>query len=212
MFAYGSGSEDDVPLSSRMFKQEVKEEKKYEPVLQAMEYSNDGSSSDDDVPLAVQLKKSLKARSAGIKKPAPRRKTVKTPQKKASAPKAGTTKAVAEKATTSKSGTPKTAAAKKSGETKPKPKPKAKKSTKPPVKRTPKVKKDDDIPTKKFELPGQRKETPPDNDPSRLFYQSMYHEKKSLGKQSQIADVWMVRNGLLESEIAQRIMGKWGFK
>ena len=74
-----------------------------------------------------------------------------------------------------------------------------------PKKKARKQKKEDDVPVRKFEKPGQRRETPPDNDPSRLFYESMYKEKVQLGKKSAVAETWMLRHGLLEDNVATRI-------
>lgn len=74
-----------------------------------------------------------------------------------------------------------------------------------PKKRT---KKEEDTPAAKFEMPGQRRETPPDNDPSRLFYQSMYKEKLSLGKKSTVAEAWMLRHGLLDKKLATKLASK----
>lgn len=71
-----------------------------------------------------------------------------------------------------------------------------------------KVKKQDDAPSKKFEKPGQRREVPSENDPARLFYQSMYREKRKRGKNSTIAETWMLRHGLLEDALAKKVWAK----
>jgi hypothetical protein len=69
------------------------------------------------------------------------------------------------------------------------------------VERKPRAKKeanaDDVAPNRKFEHPGQRRETPGVNDPLRLFYESMYHERIKLKKPSVLAETWMMHNGLL---------------
>lgn len=68
--------------------------------------------------------------------------------------------------------------------------------------------KEEDVSARKFERAGQRRETPPDNDPSRLFYESMYNEKLKLGKTSSLAEQWMLRHGLLEEDVAREILEK----
>lgn len=81
-----------------------------------------------------------------------------------------------------------------------------------PAKRAPRAKKEEDAPTRKFEKLGQRRETPPENDPTRLFYQSMYREKVALGKKSLTAESWMLRNGLLDDSEAKKVMARWDLK
>jgi hypothetical protein len=60
----------------------------------------------------------------------------------------------------------------------------------------------------KFELPGQRKETPATNDPMRLFYESMYHERIKLKNPSFLAETWMLHNGLLPLAVAKKVYDK----
>lgn len=81
-------------------------------------------------------------------------------------------------------------------------KPRAKSGTK-------RVKKEDDEkPTRKFEKPGQKRETPPENDPARLFYESMYAEKMKRGKRSEMAEGWMLKHGLLDDDVANKIIAE----
>lgn len=74
------------------------------------------------------------------------------------------------------------------------------------AKRTRKEK--EDVPTRKFEKPGQRRETPPETDPARLFYQSLYAQKLALGKPSPMAETWMLRHGLLEEDVATKVLSR----
>lgn len=83
-------------------------------------------------------------------------------------------------------------------------------SRKQPAKRKPRTKKEEEGVTAKYEKRGQRKETPPDNDSSRLFYQSMWREKHGKGRPSQVADCWMLRHGLLEDDEIEETMHRWG--
>lgn len=78
--------------------------------------------------------------------------------------------------------------------------------------RVKKEKKEEDVPSGKFEKLGQRRETPPDNDSSRLFYESMYREKVKKGKRSVLAENWLLRHGLLEDRVAKRILAEVGKK
>lgn len=73
-------------------------------------------------------------------------------------------------------------------------------------KRTRGVKKEQEVQNGKFEKPGQRRETPPANDPLRLFYHSMYREKVEKGVRSALAEDWMLKHGLLEEDEARRIL------
>jgi len=66
-------------------------------------------------------------------------------------------------------------------------------------------KKEDKIPVRKFELIGQRRETPGKNEPMRLFYESMYHEKRQKGLRSDLAEGWMLTHGLLEPKTAEEV-------
>lgn len=85
-------------------------------------------------------------------------------------------------------------------------KPRAKSSAK-------RVKKDDEEkPTRKFEKPGQKRETPPANDPARLFYESMYNEKMRLGKRSEMAESWMLKHGLLDDVMTNKVIRENGRK
>lgn len=65
---------------------------------------------------------------------------------------------------------------------------------------------DEDKKGKKYEKPGQRRDTPLENDPARLFYESMYREKIRLGKKSTMAEVWMLRHGLLDDATAKKVL------
>ncbi|KAJ8907195.1 hypothetical protein NDN08_003676 [Rhodosorus marinus] len=59
---------------------------------------------------------------------------------------------------------------------------------------------------KKFSKPGQRRDTPPRSDPLRMFYESMYVEKKKRGVRSPLAEAWLVTYGVLEDEAARRYL------
>lgn len=58
---------------------------------------------------------------------------------------------------------------------------------------------------RKFELPGQRREVPATNDPLRLFYESMYKERLTMGKPSALAETWMMHHGLLDAKTASKV-------
>lgn len=72
-------------------------------------------------------------------------------------------------------------------------------------KKSTKAKKEDEAISRKFELPGQRRDAPPGNDPLRLFYESMYHERMRLGKPSSLAETWMLHHGLLDAKTAVKV-------
>lgn len=191
--------EDDVPLSVRKVvaapvKQESTEQfshrsnghVKHELKEEDMETSD----FDDDVPLASI--RDIVAKRAAMKAAAS------TPQKQV---RSKVRKAPASRKTpvTKK---PRTSAIKSEKVTK------TKKPPKSPVKRATKPKKEEESATRKFDIPGQRRETPPDTDPARLFYQSMYNEKMAKGKRSSIAEQWMLRHGLLDIKVAEKILSR----
>jgi hypothetical protein len=60
-------------------------------------------------------------------------------------------------------------------------------------------------PVRKFELPGQRRETPGKSEPLRLFYETMYKERIDLGKPSELAETWMLHHGLLDPKLAAKV-------
>jgi hypothetical protein len=61
-------------------------------------------------------------------------------------------------------------------------------------------------PAKKYSLPGQRRDPPPENDPLRLFYTTMRDEKlRKYGHSSILADEWLMSHGLLDEETARRV-------
>jgi len=62
--------------------------------------------------------------------------------------------------------------------------------------------------SEKYELPGQRTAVPPVSDPLRLFYQSMYEEKKRKGEINPLAADWVVSHGLLEGHEALSVLAK----
>jgi hypothetical protein len=153
------------------------------PILNGNDDEDD--SEDDDLPLAAQMKSpSPDHRRANVKK------EIKQVVKKEA--KNGVTQG-GKKVT---SGAVKKKVLKKESKGKGKPEPMIKK-----VERKPRAKKevnaDDLAPNRKFEHPGQRRETPGVNDPLRLFYESMYHERIKLKKPSVLAETWMMHNGLL---------------
>ncbi|EME27580.1 uncharacterized protein Gasu_48750 [Galdieria sulphuraria] len=61
---------------------------------------------------------------------------------------------------------------------------------------------------KKFSKPGQRREPPPKGDPLRLFYESMYEEKKRKNKEATLAETWLLIHGLLDEEQAKVVFEK----
>eukprot|EP00188_Purpureofilum_apyrenoidigerum_P000627 Plantae.Rhodophyta-Purpureofilum_apyrenoidigerum.ctg12875.p2 GENE.Plantae.Rhodophyta-Purpureofilum_apyrenoidigerum.ctg12875~~Plantae.Rhodophyta-Purpureofilum_apyrenoidigerum.ctg12875.p2 ORF type:complete len:194 (+),score=54.23 Plantae.Rhodophyta-Purpureofilum_apyrenoidigerum.ctg12875:177-758(+) len=61
---------------------------------------------------------------------------------------------------------------------------------------------------RKFEKPGQRRETPPKSDPLRMFYESMYVEKQRKGVRSELAENWLVMYGVLETDAAAEIVDR----
>jgi hypothetical protein len=77
-------------------------------------------------------------------------------------------------------------------------------------KKKPKVSKesDDKLASKKFSNPGQRREAPPKGDPLRLFYESMYEEKKRKGQDATLAENWLLIHGLLDEEQAKAVVEK----
>lgn len=75
-----------------------------------------------------------------------------------------------------------------------------------PIAKRQRTAKEEDVSARRFEKAGQRKETPAENDPSRLFYESMYNEKLALGKRSTLAEQWMLRHGLLDDDVAQEVL------
>jgi hypothetical protein len=62
-----------------------------------------------------------------------------------------------------------------------------------------------DGPVRKFELPGQRRETPGKAEPLRMFYESMYKERIDLRKPSELAETWMLHHGLLDAKLAAKV-------
>ena len=58
-----------------------------------------------------------------------------------------------------------------------------------------------------YELAGQRKDTPSELDPFRMFYESLYHER---GEESEMAERWCVVHGVLEEKTAAGIVKRWG--
>eukprot|EP00871_Galdieria_phlegrea_P002980 jgi/Galph1/3683/GphlegSOOS_G2367.1 len=66
----------------------------------------------------------------------------------------------------------------------------------------------ENVEVKKFSLPGQRREAPPKNDPLRLFYESMYEEKKRKNVESMLVENWLLIHGLLEYSEAKTIYEK----
>ena len=62
--------------------------------------------------------------------------------------------------------------------------------------------------TKKvYSLAGQRKDTPSELDPFRMFYESLYHER---GEESEMAERWCVVHGVLDEKLAAAIVKRWG--
>ena len=54
-------------------------------------------------------------------------------------------------------------------------------------------------------MPGQIRETPEDNDPLRIFYESLYNVK---GAASPMAEKYCLEHGLLTEEKAQEIVDR----
>ncbi len=54
----------------------------------------------------------------------------------------------------------------------------------------------------KFDLPGQKKDTPPRSDPLCMFYTSLLQQNKS----SRMALVWCMERGLLDTDEAERLI------
>jgi hypothetical protein len=62
-------------------------------------------------------------------------------------------------------------------------------------------------PAKKYALPGQRRDPPPENDPLRIFYTTMREEKlRKYGRSSVLADEWLMVHGLLDEETARSVL------
>lgn len=62
-------------------------------------------------------------------------------------------------------------------------------------------------PVKKYALPGQRRDPPPENDPLRIFYTTMREEKlRKYKRSSALADEWLMVHGLLDEETARNVL------
>ena len=86
---------------------------------------------------------------------------------------------------------------------KPAPKAKAKVKSKPKAKAKkaqPAKKAEGGKPSKKFDMPGQKQETPPEGDALRLFYVTAYEENS----ESAMAGRWCMEHGLLKEPHAKR--------
>ncbi|GJQ14447.1 hypothetical protein GpartN1_g6238.t1 [Galdieria partita] len=70
------------------------------------------------------------------------------------------------------------------------------------------VKYDEKFANKRFSNLGQRRETPPKGDPLRLFYESMYEEKKRKKEEATLAETWLLIHGLLEEDQAKSVFEK----
>ena len=57
-----------------------------------------------------------------------------------------------------------------------------------------------------FKKPGQKKETPPKNDPLRIFYTSLLKQKQD----SKMAMQWCLEHGVLGSKQANEVMLRLG--
>lgn len=55
---------------------------------------------------------------------------------------------------------------------------------------------------KKFDLPGQIRESPEENEPLRVFYESLYNQRP----ESDMAQIWMMEHGLLDEDEARKVL------
>ncbi|CAI6002345.1 unnamed protein product [Closterium sp. NIES-65] len=53
-----------------------------------------------------------------------------------------------------------------------------------------------------FDLPGQLREAPEENEPLRIFYESLYNQLP----ESEMAQIWMMEHGLLDEDEARRVL------
>ncbi|CAI5468809.1 unnamed protein product [Closterium sp. Yama58-4] len=53
-----------------------------------------------------------------------------------------------------------------------------------------------------FDLPGQLREPPEENEPLRIFYESLYNQRPD----SEMAQIWMMEHGLLDEDEARRVL------
>ncbi|GJP61006.1 hypothetical protein CLOP_g9510 [Closterium sp. NIES-67] len=53
-----------------------------------------------------------------------------------------------------------------------------------------------------FDLPGQLREAPEENEPLRIFYESLYNQIP----ESEMAQIWMMEHGLLDEDEARRVL------
>ncbi|CAI5525360.1 unnamed protein product [Closterium sp. Naga37s-1] len=53
-----------------------------------------------------------------------------------------------------------------------------------------------------FDLPGQLREAPEENEPLRIFYESLYNQLPD----SEMAQIWMMEHGLLDEDEARRVL------
>lgn len=186
----GDDSDDNVPLASRIpavAKTRPKVQAKAQPKEEPRSASLDESGSEDDIPLAQRMRSIHDTKQEDVsakKRRAPLRKG-KTTRKK--------------RKVEAKSPSKSPRASRKSAT-------KAAKARAIPAKRVRKEKEDE--PTRRFEKKGQRRETPPDTDPARLFYQSLYEQKLANGKRSAMAESWMLRHGLLEDRVAEEVLSR----
>lgn len=174
--------------------------------LNSKESGGSSSSDDDDIPLSARRIKHAAKREPLPAKPTKRKKIEDGPVEGKGGQRAKVKRERKSVASTKKK-TPKKEKNAATKETK-----KVAKAKKESSKNVSAAKEEKDALSKKYEMPGQRKDAPPDNDPLRLFYQSMYKEKLSLGKESILAETWMLRHGLLEESDARKVLEKIGGK
>ncbi|CAN8304684.1 unnamed protein product [Cochlearia groenlandica] len=57
---------------------------------------------------------------------------------------------------------------------------------------------------KVYDLPGQKRDTPEERDPLRIFYESLYKQVPT----SEMAQIWLMESGLLSAEKAKKVLEK----